>query len=81
MALMKATDVILAIGLILGAGLLAYPIAAFLRLPYMLVLIGAGALLGPSVLDLIDVSRPVHRGANHRQHGPTRPRHAHRARA
>ena len=52
---MKATDVILAIGLILGAGLLAYPIAAFLRLPYMLVLIGAGALLGPSVLDLIDV--------------------------
>lgn len=52
---MQATDVILAIGLILGAGLVAYPIGAFLRLPYMLVLVGAGALLGPSVLDLIDV--------------------------
>ena len=52
---MNATDVILTIGLILGAGLIAYPVGAFLRLPYMLVLIGAGALLGPSVLDLIDV--------------------------
>jgi cell volume regulation protein A len=52
---MKATDVILTIGLILGAGLVAYPIGALLRLPYMLVLLGAGALLGPSVLDLIDV--------------------------
>ena len=52
---MNATDVILTIGLILGAGLIAYPVGAFLRLPYMLVLIGAGALLGPSVLDLIEV--------------------------
>ncbi len=52
---MTATDVILAVGVILGAGLLSYPIGALLRLPYMLVLVGVGALLGPSVLDLIDV--------------------------
>ena len=52
---MTATDVILTVGVILGAGLLSYPIGALLRLPYMLVLVGVGALLGPSVLDLIDV--------------------------
>ncbi len=52
---MTATDVILTVGVILGAGLLSYPIGALLRLPYMLVLVGIGALLGPSVLDLIDV--------------------------
>jgi potassium/hydrogen antiporter len=52
---MQTTDVILTIGLIIGAGLVAYPVGAFLRLPYMRVLVGAGALLGSSVLDVIDV--------------------------
>ncbi len=52
---MSATDVILTIGLILGAGLLSYPLGMLLRVPYMLVLIGIGALIGPAVLDLIDV--------------------------
>jgi cell volume regulation protein A len=52
---MQTTDVILTIGLIIGAGLVAYPVGAFLRLPYMLVLVGAGALLGSSALDVIDV--------------------------
>lgn len=52
---LDTTDVILTIGLILAAGLVALPVATFLRVPYMLVLVGAGALLGPSVLDRIDV--------------------------
>lgn len=52
---MDANDVILTIGLILASGLVALPLASLLRVPHMLVLIGAGALLGPSVLDWITV--------------------------
>ncbi len=50
---MDVQDVLRDIGLILGAGLLSAPVAAFLRLPVMLVLVGAGALIGPSALGLV----------------------------
>jgi len=47
-------EVLRDIGLILGVGLLAAPIAALLRLPVMLVLVGVGALIGPSALGLVE---------------------------
>lgn len=40
------------IGLILAAGLVSVPIAALLRVPLMVVLVGAGVLIGPEVMDL-----------------------------
>jgi len=40
-------------GLILGAGLVAVPIAALLRIPAMIAMVGAGLLIGPSALDLV----------------------------
>jgi cell volume regulation protein A len=49
-----ASDVILTVGIILAVGLVAAPVADALRLPPMLVLLGAGALLGPSVSGAID---------------------------
>jgi len=48
-------DVILTLGLLLGAGLAARGLAQALHVPEVLVLVGAGALLGPSALDVIDV--------------------------
>jgi cell volume regulation protein A len=48
-------DVILAIAIMLGAGLVCQLAADLLRLPRMLLLLGAGALLGPSVSGSIDV--------------------------
>jgi cell volume regulation protein A len=48
-------DVILTLGLLLGAGLAARLLAQALRIPEVLVLVGAGALIGPSVLDVVDV--------------------------
>jgi cell volume regulation protein A len=50
-----ATDVIFTIGTMLAAGLVAQPIASLLHIPHMLVLLAAGAILGPSVADVIDV--------------------------
>jgi cell volume regulation protein A len=50
-----AQDVIFTVGTMIAAGLIAQPIAELLRLPHMLVLLAAGAILGPSVTDLIDV--------------------------
>jgi len=47
-------EVLRDIGLILGAGLLAAPIASLLRLPLMLVLVGVGALIGPSAFGLVE---------------------------
>jgi potassium/hydrogen antiporter len=44
-------------GLILGAGLLSQLIATVIRVPEMVVLVAAGALIGPSVLGL--VSNPL----------------------
>ena len=51
-------DVILTLGLLLGAGLAARGLAQALRVPEVLLLVGAGALLGPSALDVIDVPLP-----------------------
>jgi potassium/hydrogen antiporter len=48
-------DIILTLGLLLGAGLAARGLAQIARVPEVLVLVGAGALLGPSALDVIDV--------------------------
>jgi cell volume regulation protein A len=50
----SAQDVLLDVGLILLAGVVSTPIAALLRLPVMLVLLGAGIVIGPSVTDLVD---------------------------
>jgi len=55
-------QVILTLTLMLAAGLVVQPIATYLRLPVMLLLIGAGTILGPSVTGWIDVplaSTPV----------------------
>jgi cell volume regulation protein A len=41
-------------GLILGAGLVAQFLATFLRIPEMILLVAAGALIGPSVLGLVE---------------------------
>lgn len=51
---MDGQEVLRDIGLILGAGLLAVPVASLLRIPVMLALVGAGALVGPSVLGLVE---------------------------
>jgi cell volume regulation protein A len=48
-------DVILTLGLLLGAGLAARGLAEVLGVPEVLVLVAAGALLGPSALDVVDV--------------------------
>jgi cell volume regulation protein A len=48
-------DTILTIALMLGAGLVSQLVALAARLPLMLVLLGAGALLGPSVSGAIDI--------------------------
>jgi potassium/hydrogen antiporter len=52
---MTVKDVILTIAIMLGAGLVCQLIADFARVPRMLVLLVAGALLGPAVSDAIDV--------------------------
>jgi cell volume regulation protein A len=48
-------DVLLTLSLLLGAALAARFIASLLRVPEILVLVLFGALLGPSVIDVIDV--------------------------
>jgi len=48
-------DVILTLGVMLGAGLVCQLVADTARIPRMLVLLFGGALLGPSVTDAIDV--------------------------
>jgi potassium/hydrogen antiporter len=41
-------------GLILGAGLVAQFVATFLRIPEMIALVAVGALIGPSVLGIVE---------------------------
>jgi potassium/hydrogen antiporter len=48
-------DVILTVGVMLGAGLVCQLLADIVRAPRMLVLLGAGVLLGPSVTGWIEV--------------------------
>jgi len=51
---MTAQEVIRDVGLILIAGLVAAPLAAFLRVPIMIVLVGLGVALGPTGVGLIE---------------------------
>jgi potassium/hydrogen antiporter len=53
---MEAQDVIETVAIMLGVGLVAKLVADLVRVPQMLVLLGAGALIGPAALDAIDVS-------------------------
>jgi len=46
--------ILLTFGVILGAGLLAQLVATFLRIPEMIVLVAVGALIGPSVLGIVE---------------------------
>jgi potassium/hydrogen antiporter len=50
-----ARDVIEVVAIVLAAGLVSEVVAAILRVPRMVVLLGAGALLGPHVLDALDL--------------------------
>ena len=52
---MTVKDVILAVAIMLGAGLVCQLVADVIRVPRMLVLLAAGALLGSSVSGAIDV--------------------------
>jgi cell volume regulation protein A len=51
---MEAEQILRDFGLIIGAGLLSQAVAALLRLPEMVVLVAVGALIGPSVLGLVE---------------------------
>jgi cell volume regulation protein A len=52
----EARDVIEILAVVLAAGLVSELVAALVRVPLMVVLLGAGALLGPHALDVLDVS-------------------------
>jgi cell volume regulation protein A len=51
----SARDVIETLAILLAAGLVAEVVAGLLRIPRMVVLLAAGALLGPDVADAVDV--------------------------
>jgi potassium/hydrogen antiporter len=51
----SAQDVIETLAIVLAAGVASELVADVLRLPRMVVLLGAGVLLGPEVLDALDV--------------------------
>jgi potassium/hydrogen antiporter len=51
----SARDVIETLALVFAAGLVSELVAGFLRIPRMVVLLGAGALLGPDVADLFEL--------------------------
>jgi potassium/hydrogen antiporter len=51
----SARDVIEVIAILLAAGLVSDLVAGILRVPRMLVLVGAGALLGPHAIDRLDL--------------------------
>jgi potassium/hydrogen antiporter len=50
-----ARDVIELVAIVLAAGLVSEVVANFMRVPAMVVLLGAGALVGPHALDAIDL--------------------------
>ena len=52
---MSAQDVIGTVALMLAVGLVAEPVATLVRLPRMILLLAAGAVLGPHVLAVLDV--------------------------
>jgi cell volume regulation protein A len=51
----SARDVIETLAILLGAGLVSELVASVLRLPRMVVLVAAGALLGPEAMDAVDL--------------------------
>ena len=51
---MEVEHILRDFGLILGAGLVSQLIATFLRIPEMIVLVAVGALIGPSVLGIVE---------------------------
>ena len=51
---MEVEQILRDFGLILGAGLVAQFVATFLRIPEMIVLVAVGALVGPSVLGIVE---------------------------
>jgi cell volume regulation protein A len=51
---MEVEHILRDFGLILGAGLVAQFVATFLRVPEMIVLVAVGALVGPSVLGIVE---------------------------
>ena len=51
---MEVEHILRDFGLILGAGLVAQFIATFLRVPEMIALVAVGALIGPSVLGIVE---------------------------
>jgi cell volume regulation protein A len=51
----SARDVIETLAIMLGTGLASELLANVLRVPRMILLVGAGALLGPYVLDAVDL--------------------------
>jgi cell volume regulation protein A len=51
----ETEDVLLTLSLLLSAALAARFLASLMRVPEMLVLLGMGGLLGPSLLDVVDV--------------------------
>jgi cell volume regulation protein A len=51
----SAQDVIETLAILLAAGLVSEVVAGLLRVPRMVVLLAAGALLGPDVADVVDV--------------------------
>jgi len=51
----SARDVIETLAILLAAGLVSEVVAGLLRIPRMVVLLAAGALLGPDVADAVDV--------------------------
>jgi cell volume regulation protein A len=54
-AAMDAQEAILALALLLGAALVARTLAELLRVPELLLLLAAGAIVGPSALGWVDV--------------------------
>ena len=52
---MDVEEILRTIGIVLAVGLIAIPIAALLRLPSMVVLVVAGIIAGPTLLNLVDV--------------------------
>jgi potassium/hydrogen antiporter len=54
-AQVSARDVIETLAMLLAAGVVSEVVAGLLRLPRMVVLLGAGILLGPEVLDAVEL--------------------------
>lgn len=52
---MDVEEILRTTGIVLAVGLIAVPIAQVLRLPSMVVLVAAGIIAGPPVLDLVEV--------------------------